>query len=347
MKPSEKLELERERLKLMYSHEEELYAKGYTHVLGVDEVGRGPLCGPVMTACCVLRPGEEILYLNDSKKLSEKRREALAPEIREKAVCYAFGSASPEEIDRLNILEATKMAMREAVKGCIDKLSDTYEGELRPYVLVDGNREIEGLACPQSCIVKGDSFSASIAAASIIAKVERDHMMIGYDSIYPGYGFAKNKGYGTKEHLLALKRLGPTPIHRQSFVPKSKTAVGRKYEELAAKLLKLNGYELIERNFRGRHGEIDLIAKDGETLCFIEVKFRSDESHGLPSEAVDKKKRGRIYKTSEEYILKLRERPKLSFKGLRFDIVEIEKDRYRILKDAFSAHDINGRVSYF
>lgn len=222
----EKLLQERERLSAMRKHEEALLRQGYGYVIGVDEAGRGPLCGPVAAAACILPKDCEILFLNDSKKLSEKKRELLFDEIREKALAYGIGLAEPARIDEINILNATFEAMRSAVDQCrqmlLEKLQerDIPEADPSVIVLVDGNKEIPGLPLPEESIIKGDANSLSIAAASILAKVTRDRMMYEYDRLYPGYGFGKNKGYGTKEHVEALRRLGKTPIHRMSFLKK-------------------------------------------------------------------------------------------------------------------------------
>ncbi|WP_137820474.1 ribonuclease HII [Pseudomonas sp. 2FG] len=178
-------------------------------VAGVDEVGRGPLCGAVVTAAVILDPRRPILGLNDSKKLSEARRETLFDEIREKALAWYIARAEVEEIDRLNILHATLLAMRRAVEG----LSITPK-----LALIDGNR-CPQLAVPSAAVIKGDSQVPAIAAASILAKVSRDREMLVLDAQYPGYGIAGHKGYPTPLHLEALQRLGPTPIHRRSFAP--------------------------------------------------------------------------------------------------------------------------------
>ncbi|WP_145004696.1 ribonuclease HII [Pseudomonas oryzihabitans] len=178
-------------------------------VAGVDEVGRGPLCGAVVTAAVILDPGKPILGLNDSKKLSLLRREALFEEIQEKALAWCVARAEVAEIDRLNILHATMLAMQRAVEGL----------QVQPRLaLIDGNR-CPKLAVPSSPVVKGDSQVPAIAAASILAKVTRDREMQALDVLYPGYGLAGHKGYPTAEHLEALRRLGPTPIHRRSFAP--------------------------------------------------------------------------------------------------------------------------------
>lgn len=178
-------------------------------VAGVDEVGRGPLCGAVVTAAVILDPGKPILGLNDSKKLSLARREALFDEIQEKALAWCVARAEVAEIDRLNILYATMLAMQRAVEGL----------QVQPRLaLIDGNR-CPKLAVPSAPVVKGDSQVPAIAAASILAKVTRDREMQVLDALYPGYGLAGHKGYPTAEHLDALRRLGPTPIHRRSFAP--------------------------------------------------------------------------------------------------------------------------------
>lgn len=178
-------------------------------VAGVDEVGRGPLCGPVVTAAVILDPARPIQGLNDSKKLSEARREALFDEICEKALAWSVARAEVEEIDRLNILHATLLAMQRAVEG----LAVTPR-----LALIDGNR-CPALSVPSTAVVQGDARVPAIAAASILAKVSRDREMCALDLVYPGYGFAAHKGYGTAVHLEALRRLGPTPLHRRSFAP--------------------------------------------------------------------------------------------------------------------------------
>lgn len=178
-------------------------------IVGIDEVGRGPLAGPVVAAAVILHPACPIAGLADSKKLSEKRREALALEIRQQALCWALGRAEPEEIDRINILQASLLAMQRAVAAL------TTPPEL---ALVDGNRA-PSLACPVETIVGGDASEPAISAASIIAKVARDREMVEMDARYPGYGLAQHKGYPTKQHLQGLQSLGVTPIHRRTFAP--------------------------------------------------------------------------------------------------------------------------------
>ena len=191
-----------------YHLEDEVSADGFLSVCGVDEAGRGPLSGPVVAAACILPRGLVIERLNDSKKLSPKRREQLFDEICEKAIAYSIAEASPEEIDSLNILNATMLAMRRAIEG----LSVPAD-----FALIDGNCARD-IPVPCRTVVSGDATSSSIAAASILAKVTRDRLCLLDDEHYPQYGFAKHKGYGTKLHMDALRTYGPCPIHRRSFL---------------------------------------------------------------------------------------------------------------------------------
>ena len=225
----EKLIKERERLELMRCYEKECRESGYSLIYGIDEAGRGPLCGPVVAGCCILPADAEILYLNDSKKLSEEKREELYAEITEKAFAWGTGQADAARIDEINILNATFEAMREAFINCrsmaAQKLSaaSVNEGTFSAgseIVLVDGNKTVPGIHIAQKAIVKGDANSVSVAAASILAKVTRDRMLYKYDEMYPEYGFAKHKGYGTKAHIEALKKYGPLDFHRKSFIGK-------------------------------------------------------------------------------------------------------------------------------
>ena len=204
----EKLEKELQRLETMLEYERSFAAAAY--ICGVDEAGRGPLAGPVVAGAVILPKELKILYLNDSKKLTEKRREELYLEIQEKALCWKVGIVGPGEIDRVNILQATYEAMRQAVNGL----------PIKPEVILNDAVVIPGLSMTQEKIIHGDAKSLSIAAASVMAKVTRDHMMQEYDQLFPEYGFARNKGYGTKEHIQALKEYGPCPIHRRSFIGK-------------------------------------------------------------------------------------------------------------------------------
>jgi ribonuclease HII len=180
----------------------------YTYICGIDEVGRGPFAGPVVAGAVILPKDCDILYINDSKKLSAAKREELYDVIMERAVATGIGMVGPEEIDRINILQATYEAMRQA----IGKLNPS------PQLLLNDAVTIPGVELPQVPIIKGDAKSISIGAASIIAKVTRDRLMETYDEIYPEYGFASNKGYGSAAHIAALQKYGPTPIHRRTFI---------------------------------------------------------------------------------------------------------------------------------
>ena len=193
-----------------FFYEKEAMKNGQVSVCGIDEAGRGPLSGPVFAAAVILPPETEIPGLNDSKKLSAKKREELFPLIQEKAIAWSVAFATEQEIDSVNILQATYLAMRRACEG----LSVSAD-----YALVDGNR-MPPLSIPGETVVKGDSLSASIAAASILAKVSRDRLMLELDALYPEYAFAKHKGYGTALHVELLKKYGPCPIHRRSFLTK-------------------------------------------------------------------------------------------------------------------------------
>lgn len=210
MTKQERLELQKQRLVEMKKYEDELHARGIQYVAGVDEVGRGPLAGPVVTAAVILPADFDVLGVDDSKKLSEKKREELFDIIKEKAICYSIGMNDEKRIDEINILEATKEAMGNAIKSL----------EIQPeHILIDA-LTLKDVDIPQTGIVKGDATSVSIAAASILAKVTRDRMMVEYEFTYPGYGFAQNKGYGTKAHYEGLDKNGITPIHRRSFLVK-------------------------------------------------------------------------------------------------------------------------------
>ncbi len=206
LKNQEKLKKEIARCEELKKYEKEYESFGY--ICGIDEVGRGPLAGPVVAGAVILPKDCDILYINDSKKLSEKKREELYDIIMEKAVAVGIGYASHIRIDEINILQATYEAMREA----ISKLS------VKPDILLNDAVTIPGVDIKQVPIIKGDAKSISIGAASIIAKVTRDRLMVEYDSKYPGYGFASNKGYGSAAHIAAIKEIGPCDIHRRSFI---------------------------------------------------------------------------------------------------------------------------------
>lgn len=204
----DKLEKELERLEGMKEYEYTYEA--CTYICGIDEAGRGPLAGPVVAGAVILPRDCRILYLNDSKKLSEKKRELLFDEIREKAVSFGVGVVGPGRIDEINILQATYEAMREAISQ-LDPV---------PEILLNDAVTIPGVEVFQVPVIKGDTKSVSIAAASVLAKVTRDRMMVEYDVLYPEYCFRKHKGYGTAAHIQAIKEHGPCPIHRRTFIKK-------------------------------------------------------------------------------------------------------------------------------
>lgn len=209
-KEKKKQEDELKRLEKMREFEYKYIEQGYQSICGIDEVGRGPLAGPVVAGAVILPKDCTILYINDSKKLSEKKRELLYEEIMEKAVSVGIGIVSPGRIDDINILQATYEAMRMAIEQL----------EVKPDILLNDAVHIPNVSIKQIGIIKGDAKSVSIAAASIVAKVTRDRMMVEYDKLYPGYGFARNKGYGSEEHIKALKEKGNCCIHRESFILK-------------------------------------------------------------------------------------------------------------------------------
>lgn len=202
----DELEKERKRIEGLRVYEEQY--RQYDFICGIDEVGRGPLAGPVVAGAVILPRDCRILYINDSKQLSEKKREELYDIIMEQAVSCAVGYAAPALIDEINILQATYEAMREAIAGL----------KVKPDILLNDAVTIPGVSIPQVPIIKGDAKSITIGAASIIAKVTRDRLMQKYDALYPEYGFGANKGYGSAGHIEALKKYGATPIHRRSFI---------------------------------------------------------------------------------------------------------------------------------
>ena len=317
----------------LYEYDRSLGIEGI--LCGVDEAGRGPLAGDVYAAAVILDPDNPIDGLNDSKKLTEKKREALYPVILEKAAAWSVGVATVEEIETYNILQATFLAMRRAVAGL----------SIQPnLVLVDGNRN-PGLELPTRLLVKGDGTSASVAAASIVAKVARDHYMAEIAQAYPQYQFLRHKGYGTKLHYEMLDLYGESPVHRHSFLKsyyrKKGEAIpttGTRGEQLAAGYLTGQGCEILERNWHAACGELDLIVRQGEILAFVEVKTRGPGMIATPAEAVTAAKRQKLVATAESYLM---ENP-LPLQP-RFDILEIYLDgdggflRADWLQNAFDA----------
>ena len=216
MTKQERIEKQKQRLAEMKLPEANLHEQGYANIAGVDEVGRGPLAGPVVTAAVVLPEDFDVLGVDDSKKLSEKRREELYDKILDGCVACGIGMMDHKVIDEINILQATKLAMKQAVEACEEKL-----GKQLDYVLFDAV-EIEDLGRPQQAIIKGDAKVLAIAAASIVAKVTRDRMMVEYAKEYPWYAFEKNKGYGTAAHYQGIREHGTCPIHRMTFLKNMK-----------------------------------------------------------------------------------------------------------------------------
>jgi ribonuclease HII len=227
---------EEARLARLYAAHERLEARGLL-VGGIDEAGRGPLAGPVVAACVILPPAPRLEGLDDSKKVTAEKREALEAVIRQTALGVGVGLVEPDEIDRINILEATKVAFRKAAAACVPR---------RPDHLLNDALTVPGLAIPQQGIVHGDARVACIAAASIVAKVTRDRIMVVLDARYPGYGFARHKGYGTADHMAALARLGPCPIHRRSFLKLEERDPVRLFTSLRRALLEAGTRERLE-----------------------------------------------------------------------------------------------------
>ena len=322
------------RLEEILTYERGLWEAGYDLVAGIDEVGRGPLAGPVVAAAVILPKECKIEGVNDSKKLSAKKREELYDIILEKAVSYGIGVVSNERIDEINILQATYEAMREALSQLQPKAE---------YILADAVT-IPMVSTPQRGIIKGDAKSMSIGAASIVAKVYRDRMMEAYEEVYPGYGFASNKGYGAAEHIEGIKKQGITPIHRKTFVKNflpqdgdTTTDKGHRGEALAAKQMEKMGYEILERNFHALKAEIDIIAKKDNVIVFTEVKYRKNEEMGTPAEAVNHWKQQHIIRAAKVYIAQ----KCLMEMGydFRFDVAEVlaseGKTYFRYTEDAF------------
>lgn len=336
-------------------------AGGHGCICGIDEAGRGPLAGPVAAAAVIL-PGDLLLpYLNDSKKVTEKRRQVLFEQIKEKALAWAVVMVPPERIDEINILQATYEAMRKAV----GQLS------VRPDVLVNDAVTIPGVDILQVPVIKGDAKCISIAAASILAKVTRDTYMKEMDEKYPVYGFAAHKGYGTKTHCNAIVEYGPCPIHRRSFLEKILAAhpesaafsgkaaetpqsdgaaaleaeepalaespsgreTGRYGEEEAVRFLEKKGVKILARNFRDRDGEIDIIAEEDGVLVFVEVKYRRSSRYGEPEEAVTADKQRRICRTALYYLHQTGRGTQIP---VRFDVISVTDKSIRHIRDAFS-----------
>ena len=322
----------------LLSYDIDLAAATGLTLAGIDEAGRGPLAGPVCAACVMLPLDAPIEGVNDSKKLTEKKREKLYEAIMERAAAVGVGLVSREEIDRINIRRATHLAMEQAYTAMAAQAG---------LVLIDGVDQL-ALPVPNRAIVRGDGTSYHIAAASIVAKVTRDRLLIAMEEQYPGYGFAKHKGYGSEEHIRAIRSLGPCPEHRLSFLGNilgpTRREKGRFGEDMAEKLLLAEGYDVLERNRRTAHGELDIVAMDGGTLAFVEVKYRSGTEYGLPREAVTHAKRLSLTRAALEYVAASGRQNV----PCRFDVVELIEGqgdcRYTLLKDAFPAEEVEGSL---
>ena len=253
-----------------------------------------------------------IAYINDSKQVSEKKREELYDMIMSEAVSVGIGIVDHDVIDEINILNATKLSMRKA----LDDLS------IKPDLLLLDALKIDA-DIQQKSFIKGDETVYSIAAASIIAKVTRDRMMVQYHEVYPQYHFSSNKGYGSSQHIEAIRAYGPCPIHRRSFISnhiqENTKKIGDRFEEIACQYLQQKGYILVQRRYRRAGGEIDLICRDGEDYVFCEVKARRNRNFGAPEEFVDAKKQEKLIQTAQNYMAE-----KAIFKVGRFDIIAID-----------------------
>ena len=283
--------------------------RGFGTVVGIDEAGRGPLAGPLVAAALVLPPGILIQGVDDSKKLTDRRRRSLFTSIMEHASCSGLGIVSPSEIDEFGMAEAVRLSFRRAA-GALSTNPDMF--------LVDGN-PVKGLEFPCRFIVRGDGRSQVIASASIVAKVSRDDMMLNAHQEYPAYGFDSNKGYGTAAHLEAIREHGPCPLHRFSFSPLRQTsekgqlsldlgtgaagkAQWKQAEEFVVRQLESQGWKLEERNLRWRGGEVDIIVSNGDLAAFVEVKLASPGSRAKQLEKLDPAKIGRIVSAAVHWI---------------------------------------------
>ena len=324
----------------MLQYEQKYWQSGKKYVAGIDEAGRGPLAGPVVSAAVILPENIELPGVNDSKKISEKKREILFEDIHDKALSIGVGSADVAEIDKNNILQATYMAMRMAVGNL----------HIIPQILlVDGNKaDIKHYQ--QESIINGDQKSLSVAAASIIAKVTRDRIMRQYDIVFPDYGFAKHKGYGTKQHIEAIQKSKATPIHRKSFNPvthhlpnmaylQRNRLLGKLGEQLAAIKLIWKDHEIIEMNYNvPKVGELDIISRNNGELVFTEVKTQTTgHGWGKPSSQIDEKKRDRIMNAVQHYM----DTNELDC-NFRFDVAEVilgqGKPNINIIEDGITGY---------
>ncbi len=305
-----------------------------SNLCGIDEAGRGPLAGPVVAAAVVLPDRLQSAWIYDSKQLKPQERQEAYKLIIEQALGYGIGVIDHEYIDQYNVLQATYEAMRMALNQVVS------QGTTIDMVMVDG-AIIPHVQYSQRKVIHGDRLSQSIGAASILAKVTRDRIMLDYAQIYPEYGFERHMGYGTPEHLLALDRFKPSPIHRLTFAPVKaamkvkdvyvesddrRMTAGRYAEGLAVSELESKGYELLERNWRTNFGEIDAIMRDGDTLVFIEVRSRtgldSDHNFSLAGESIHVLKRAKVKRLASAYLQHV-----FRVTDVRFDVVVVSFTR--------------------
>lgn len=297
--------------------EDRLFGQNYVSVIGVDEVGRGPLAGPVVAVALRIECEPRSVLpegVRDSKQLTAKARERIFEEVEKRRLPYGLGCVSADRIDEINILNGTKAAMREAIGKVAQQNS---------VCLIDGNQKVDKLQWPQIAIPQADERCFSVAAASVIAKVIRDRMMAKYSLQYPGYGFDRHVGYGTVQHREAIVKLGPCPIHRRSFLKKlmSNREKGAAGEDEAVQYLVRNGYQVLERNVRFRIGEIDVVAKKKGRLHFVEVR----SGHGVPHEelcaSVGTEKQRRMVALARFYL----ERQKIQSEevNVSFDLITV------------------------
>ena len=324
----------------MLQYEQKYWQSGKKYLAGIDEAGRGPLAGPVVSAAVVLPQDIELPGVKDSKKISEKKREVLYGNIQEKALSVGIGWSDVAEIDEKNILQATYQSMRQAVGNL----------HINPEILLVDGRKADIKHFQQESIIDGDAKSLSIAAASIIAKVTRDRMMRQFDIVFPEYGFAKHKGYGTKQHIEAIQKSKATPIHRKSFNPVShhlpnmaylqrNRLLGKLGEQLAAcKMIRI-GHEMVEMNYNvPKVGELDIISKDSDMLVFTEVKTQTGgQGWGEPRWQITEKKRDRIMNAVQHYM----DNNELDC-DFRFDVAEVilgsGKPQINIIKDGMTGY---------
>ncbi|HEX77661.1 MAG TPA: ribonuclease HII [Dehalococcoidia bacterium] len=305
-----------------FSEEQSLLRQGYRLIAGVDEVGRGALAGPVTAAAVILPhpcpfPWAELV--RDSKLLTPSQRQGLARHIEAQATAVSVAMVEADYIDKVGIARASLEAMQRAVAG----LNPTPQ-----YLLID-YLKLPQMGLPQKGLRDGDSLCFSIACASIMAKVARDQRMTELDRLYPGYGLASHKGYGTAQHLACLRRLGPCPVHRRSFAPVREVLtplkLGAHGERLATEYLRQRGFSIRETNFRSPEGEIDIVAQKGELVVFVEVRTRQSKAFGTPEESITRAKKARLVASAQAYIQSHPDLPP----ACRIDVLAIDMRRGR------------------